>query len=77
MAEGLTKKELQDKKIVLSEYIAELEIEEKVNSEALHTARAEKERLRQLIIAAKNKLILYDKFVNECHPIKTTASITI
>jgi len=77
MAEGLLKKELEDKKIVLTEYIDELEIEEKANSTILHTAKSEKERLRKLIIGAKNKMTLYDKFIEECHPIKTTASITI
>lgn len=73
MAEGLTKKELQDKKIALSAYIAELVAEEKANSETLHKATAEKERLRKLIIGTKNKMMLYDKFIDECHPIKNTA----
>jgi len=75
MAEGLTKKELEKKRVELVKEINTLELKEKMNSSLIHDASAEKLKLRKEIISAKNYLIKLDKLIKECGPIMNEVTL--
>ena len=69
MSEGITKKELEDKKVLLTEDIKTAEDEEALNNAQVITSTAQKLKLRAKVVSLKNDLVLVDKLIDECKPI--------
>lgn len=74
MTEGLTKKELVEKAMILNEELVSLEKAEKNYSQAAHTALAGKLKCKLEMIKVKNNQAQVKIFIDECHEIQAMAA---
>lgn len=70
MTDGIKKETLERRRVNLDRDIHDLLTKEKEISGQVHELTAEKAKLKQQIIAARNDLVTLDALIEECGPIE-------